>query len=249
MRLVSTVMMGASLLICIGVGWRILRASRHTDRVPGLLVSLILLGLGLGYFLSAGAIRMRVGVPALGEPGMARGVGLLNVGGTAAAFLSYLLFRRDLPAARVLAWVLSVALWGVWLANLLTGGFAISDRFIWSNYALASLRVAALVWCAGESLHYWQLMRRRLRIGLADPVLTNRFLLWGIGVGSASCAIMVTIFGMAASRDGAIPATTEIYMCALGLVEALCFLVAFSPPAFYRRFLERRAPEMIGADD
>ncbi len=56
MRFVSTIMMGGSLLICIGVGWRILSVSRRTDKVPGLLISLILLGLGIGYLLSAGAI-------------------------------------------------------------------------------------------------------------------------------------------------------------------------------------------------
>jgi hypothetical protein len=41
-------------------------------------------------------------------------------------------------------------------------------------------RTAAALGIAFESFRYWRMLRRRLRLGLADPVVTNRFLLWGI---------------------------------------------------------------------
>ena len=40
-------------------------------------------------------------------------------------------------------------------------------------------RTGAMLWVAIESFRYYGQQRRRLRIGLADPILSNRFLLRG----------------------------------------------------------------------
>ncbi|MGH0032778.1 MAG: hypothetical protein ACQGVC_23540 [Myxococcota bacterium] len=42
-----------------------------------------------------------------------------------------------------------------------------------------SLYCGSFVWVASESWRYWGAQRKRLRIGLADPVVANRFALWG----------------------------------------------------------------------
>jgi hypothetical protein len=47
----------------------------------------------------------------------------------------------------------------------------------WTHFGL---RVVVFAWVAVESLRYWAAMRRRLALGLADPLLVNRFLLWGV---------------------------------------------------------------------
>ena len=41
-------------------------------------------------------------------------------------------------------------------------------------------RTMAIFGVAFESFRYWRMLRRRLRLGLADPVVTNRFLLWAV---------------------------------------------------------------------
>ena len=46
-------------------------------------------------------------------------------------------------------------------------------------------RIWIFVWLAIEALSYWSLLRRRLALGLADPLVTNRFLLigaWSVAV-------------------------------------------------------------------
>jgi len=53
-------------------------------------------------------------------------------------------------------------------------------------FAVVAARVAAMVWMTVESLLYFGQLRRRQRLGLADPLLVNRFLLWGIWAGSVS---------------------------------------------------------------
>ena len=98
-------------------------------------------------------------------------------------------------------------------------------------------------------------MRRRLRLGLADPVLTNRFLLWGVWAGA------VFLMGQAdpvarawyVLKEGtftgglmnpevarpivaALVSTTSI----LGIIVALMLLLTFFPTAGYRRWLEER---------
>src|SRR5690606_21650582 len=45
----------------------------------------------------------------------------------------------------------------------------------WLHFAL---RLAGWCWVALESFAYWRAMRRRQALGLADPVVENRFLLW-----------------------------------------------------------------------
>ena len=97
-------------------------------------------------------------------------------------------------------------------------------------------------------------MERRLRIGLADPVVSNRFLL--IGVWS-SIAFLLALTDPAARllyflRSG----TTDVWDPAIGLpiilivlpttslfatLGALVLFLAFFPLAGYRRWLSQRA--------
>ena len=90
-------------------------------------------------------------------------------------------------------------------------------------------------------------MRRRMRLGLADPVVTNRFLLWGIGAGAA---------GVGSAVGGAVQWWTQLPPIELpwvmlssslhGLVAAMAMWLAFVPSAPYTRLI--RAPRgMIGS--
>jgi hypothetical protein len=63
------------------------------------------------------------------------------------------------------------------------GGYSLPMRLdFWTE--LGSFNMIACMMGSGESLHYYGIMRRRAP-RLADPLLTNRFLLWGLGIGSA----------------------------------------------------------------
>jgi hypothetical protein len=84
-------------------------------------------------------------------------------------------------------------------------------------------------------------MRRRLRLGLADPAVTNRFLLWGIGAGSAGVGSAVGI--VASIVQG--PPTDGFSWVMLssslhGLVAAVAMWLAFLPPAAYVKMIVRR---------
>ena len=42
------------------------------------------------------------------------------------------------------------------------------------------LAQALYLWTSVESLTWWRRMHRRVALGLADPVVANRFFLWGV---------------------------------------------------------------------
>ena len=52
-----------------------------------------------------------------------------------------------------------------------------SGSWYWINFFSRS---AIFIWITVESLRYWSMLQLRLRLGLADALLTNRFLLMGI---------------------------------------------------------------------
>ena len=115
-------------------------------------------------------------------------------------------------------------------------------------------RAAPMVWVTVESFRYWSILRRRLRLGLADAVVANRFLLWGIW----SAATFVNLAADPVARVAYVAlagSSTEIVMdvlwpvglgtmgvaMVLGIVSAATLLLTFFPTAAYRRWVEARA--------
>ncbi len=108
-------------------------------------------------------------------------------------------------------------------------------------------RLIAIGWCFAESLHYWRLMRRRGGLGLADPVVTNRFALWCGWTGGLVAASMIVAFARFARTnitldfsnpfDAVIIASTFAAL----VVSIISLTLAFLPPARYLDWVRRRA--------
>jgi hypothetical protein len=82
-------------------------------------------------------------------------------------------------------------------------------------------------------------MRRRLRLGLADPLVTNRFLLWGLGIGAAGVGSLISVVvqqiaGLSMAELPALTFSNSLF----GLASALLMGVAFLPPAVWRRYVQ-----------
>jgi hypothetical protein len=98
---------------------------------------------------------------------------------------------------------------------------------------------APCVWMGAEGFSQYSKMRRRLKLGLCEPMACNRFLLWGItGTTWVVLETIVTVNDIAY-------ALTSYWSEALGMAMALfevlpvavCWVVFF-PPAFYSRWIE-----------
>jgi len=109
--------------------------------------------------------------------------------------------------------------------------------------AVASIALAALafVWPAAESLGYYAKLRRRQALGLANPVVVNRFLLWGIACSSSVFVAGVNIAATVAGQNILEYQPAMIVSATLGIGNSILLILAFLPPAPYLRFVRRRA--------
>jgi hypothetical protein len=116
-------------------------------------------------------------------------------------------------------------------------------------------RQAGLVWMAVEAFRYRGLLKRRLRLGLADPLVANRFLLWGVWasivalMGASDPLARVWYFAITGSATvwqpevgRGIVVVVMALTSALGLAAAASLFLTFFPTAAYRRWVASRDP-------
>jgi len=92
-------------------------------------------------------------------------------------------------------------------------------------------------WTATEGFLCWANARRRLALGLADPLVVNRFLLWGVVGVSSLCSVAPSFVIELAGGDGTASPLARLSTALSGLACAIALQLAFLPPAGYRRWL------------
>lgn len=108
--------------------------------------------------------------------------------------------------------------------------------------------IATMGWAATESFRYYGMLRKRLALGLADPVVADRFRLWAFAIYSASAIsalgmLLQEVFGIPVSGTNA----GHLVVGPLGLVASFSLWLAFQPPAAYVRRVQRRAAASLAA--
>lgn len=147
------------------------------------------------------------------------------------------------------------AVWAVCLAALTLLGFVVATcaygfeatgenpRPVTELVGLTLLTSApvaiAYFWAALESLLYHRQLRLRLRLGLADVVVANRVLLWGLMSLAAGSAVILNAGAVLTGYFMTPPIV--LASSVLGLVHASFLFLAFHPPAWYTVWLERRS--------
>jgi hypothetical protein len=240
MAALSGVGFGVFFLVSLAVGLRLVALATRTHRSPELLIGIGILGIGptgLGCMLGAAALYQLS--PAASRVFTAAGLFAVACGSVAACLFNRMVFRPDSASAR--AWVLATtAFFGVAFGlEIATTRFADPLRPGVGGSLVSLLCTLTLLWGAVESIRYWRLMRRRLRLGLADPLVTNRFLLWGLGIGAAGVGSLISvsvqqIVGLSMSELPAVTFSNSMF----GLVSALLMWIAFLPPATWRRWIQ-----------
>jgi hypothetical protein len=97
-------------------------------------------------------------------------------------------------------------------------------------------------WAGAEALLYWSKLRRREVVGLADPVVVNRFLLWG-SCCAATSPIAFWVFALAIQGQGLGSgyAPAEFATSAGGVVNGVIWMFTFVPPTRYKDAIRARA--------
>ncbi len=224
------------------VGVRLLLLSHRTGQIPEFLIAIGVLGIGpLGFGLSIIA-RLPGRSTILGATLMGCSFLALFIGAASQYLFVWYVFRFRDTWARPLCFAAILLLAGAYAGDILENGLINrSHGSTWFGMGVL-LRMGVLAWISIESYAYWRRMRRRLRLGLADPVVTNRFLLWGLGfgaafVGSGVGAVAMVLMGFEASSRPA----TALVLSAHGAVATVTMWLAFVPPERYRRWIRRRS--------
>jgi hypothetical protein len=174
---------------------------------------------------------------------------IMSTGWVCLLLFTLKVFRPDVLWARVLV---GLALTVV----VVTGGMYILEAtgenprapqemigFILGN----SLPVAfAYFWTTFESFHYHRRLKLRLRLGLTDVVLVNRFLLWGLMTLAAGAALVINMATLVLTGSYMSPLVVLV-SSALGVAHACCLFLAFHPPGWYRGWLEQGGAPAEGA--
>lgn len=226
------------------VGVRLLLLASRTRQVPEFALGLAFVLLGaVGYPLTTVARRGVLPSEDTNQILMAVGLLVQNVACFAVYVQTAYTFRRGWPGSRILLAVAGVAFAGSWIGQGFADGFATHTTSTPYYVGLAA-RAGAFAWTAHASLHEYGLARRRMQLGLVDPLVVNRFLLFGAGMAAVFGAFVLFWIGQIVTENPADATWVLAATCAAGLFAAVPTWLAFLPPRAYRRRFEtkRAAP-------
>lgn len=241
------VVAGISFFLLISCAWlvglRLLLMARRTGGVPETCLGWMLLVLmGIGYPLAVGAqAEAQLGL-AIAKLLQVVSNALIDVGFALIFVFTWKVFRTGRAWAGALVLVAMAALLFHWIvvlrivAGLETMSGAVNATRYWAQIPL-TVGGFGSAWSAFESLRYHGLLRRRLSLGLADPVVCNRFLLWsGMGIAMMVGGLANTYF-LLAQIDVLTSPIAQSVTAITGLVQTCFLYLTFMPPAFYTRWL------------
>jgi hypothetical protein len=229
------------------VGTRLVLLWRRTRQLPELLIGVGVLGIGpIGFgAMILGSALMASGLPAdspVVRSVFALGTATVACGVLAKCVFNWRVYRPDSAAARAATAAIGAGLAGLYVHAGVARGFLPAVPVDAWTVLQSALQVGALLWGSAEALRYWRLMRRRTALGLADAVVTNRFLLWACGAAAAGIGTAIGTgaswwTGEASIRIPWVIASSSAH----GLVAAIAMWLAFVPPRAYTAWIRGSA--------
>ena len=229
-----------SALVYLYVGARLLRLSSRTGEVPERLLGAMFLVTGASFLLYD--LPIILDSESLWTP--------LNFAGRIAylpapvllAVFTRRVFHPEGAWARWMAYgsaILLIAAVGgsVWSGDL--EGFSVGSPWFWAEWTGYTIPYA---WAGVEALAHHRRARRRLRLGLCDPLICNRYLLWGC-YGAMQVLVSVAVIPAYSEyeQEGAFSATWDALISAGEIFSLALILLIFFSPAFYRRWIQGAA--------
>lgn len=235
------------LLTITVVAIRLLVLARRNRKLPELLLGLsLLVGGTFGASLEAGGMAAAATVddPAIVGAMLLSGKLLGLIALVCQGLFIWQVFRSDsawAPAIVATCFGFSaVALAGFWQHGTFSTG-EISVVWFWPELIGRS---AGSVWLVVEAIHYYGRMKKRVGLGLADPVLCNRFLLWAIA-GVCGVAMMLTAVPPVIFPNNSHPlmAWDIVLFSAAGVGFSIAYSLVFFPPQRYLAWVGARSAE------
>lgn len=226
-------------VVCAWIGVRLDLLASRTGAVPERLLSVAFLLWAFAYLLYDLPYMMFNEGPELLSFAFASRIGFL-AGTIFIALFTRTVFR---PGEAWAGWLVAavVACILVGLGGSLAQGYwelgsPLSNPWYWSE----SLGlVIPMAWMGTEGLYQYRKTRQRKRLGLCEPSVCHRFLLWGL---AGSLWLLLELLAVFQEIDyeltGQWSTAPDLLACALEIVPIVLLWLAFFPPAFYRSWIE-----------
>jgi len=239
------------------VGIRLVLLWTRTRELPELLIGIGVLGIGPVGFGSQRVAQIilsnaRASDPHAAIPAAALALTFVGITTAVIGVICKLVFNTrvyhaDNAAMTRLMWAGIAGLVGLLGYRIAIGDVVPEQLHSTVANVQAFAQIGVLLWGSAEALVYWRRMRRRTQLGLADPAVTNRFLLWGIGAGAAGVGSFVgVVAAMISGQQMNEAGWIVISSSAHGLVAAIALSLAFVPPASYLRWVRRNVGTASG---
>ena len=226
-----------SLLVVLGV--QLLALAVRTRRLPELWIGLFFLCTAPGAGLMLAVLEQwKRGVAV--EWMVQLGLPLISLGTICCYLFTCSTFRSGQRWAQGLAAAGSaLCLWGCFTQLGGLSGQLDSGR---PHLSFVLARVLCFGWATYEALRLYRMMRRRRALGLGDPVVANRFLLFA--VWSGSMGVLPMVHGLDRLLGGPVgyQRLLAIFPKSIGTVMLASIVLTFFPPRAYLRWLRGAQP-------
>ena len=229
------------------VGVRLLRLSRRTGEAPEKLLGIYFFLAGWGYV--GWLLPTIFHLEAMVDPIDLSAWALYSIGVIPFMLFARLVFRPD-------------AAWANWMVRactlLLIAGMAMwivqgHDYYVidspwywcvWLGYA------SPCIWVTIEAFVCYAGANRRVRVGLCDPIVANRYLLFGwFGVFQTFACITDILVTLDYTANQTLSGGLDGLLGAMEMAGIVMLSLAFFPPAFYQRWIVAPAASATKATD
>lgn len=229
---------GSVLVFCVAMVWlgiRSVAAWRATRLTPAAAVAVAALCGLAGILLVAGAEGFRFADPTKGGWVVPLGVGELFISTSTLGICVAVQIAFHPRSRAVAAAVFAAAMLLALHLALLTPSARLPDPFLRPSYLIGVVvRMACFAWAALELARYRiVVLHRKLRLGLVDPFVAHRILLWEIALGALAFA-WAFVLATWVLGDAFLIHTAPVGLGLMG-IAGVCFLLSLQPPAAYER--------------
>jgi len=224
------------------VGMALLRLSRRTGEKPERRLGYYFLFTGIDYFSYSVAYCFQLEALYATASFVARCA-------YAIAVVHLVIFIRDVfrPGETWATWLAAICALGLFapiIASALKGaweGVEITDPWFWPDFVGYS---SALIWLTYEAFRAHAGAQKRLRIGLCDRAVVNRYFLFGcFGLFQIFACASIIIVALDTLADNAVSGWSDSLLSATELASIAALWLTFFPPAAYLSWVAGTAPD------